>query len=104
MPEQLSNPNLRKLKALAQRLDPVLFIGKAGLSEAFFKSLDEALLCHELVKVKFSAFKEEKKTLTPQLVEKSGSDLVMRGGNVAVLYRPHPNPTQRKILPCSPLV
>ena len=99
MSERLSNHDLRKLKALAQRTDPILFIGKAGLSDAFFKSLDEALFIHELVKVKFAAFKEEKKTLTPRLVEKSGSHLVMRVGNVAVLYRPHPDPIRRKVLP-----
>lgn len=99
MEGSLTNPELRKLKALAQRLEPVLHIGKAGLSEGFYKSLEQALLCHELVKIKFSAFKEEKKELTPQLVEKSGTSLVMRVGNVAVVYRAHPEPDKRRILP-----
>jgi RNA-binding protein YhbY len=42
-------------------------------------------------------FKEQKKELTPQLAEKSGSYLVTRVGNVVVLYRPKPdeeNPVQ----------
>ena len=45
---------------------------------------------HELVKVKFDAFKEQKKQLAPQLAEKSRSHLVTRVGNVVVLYRPNP--------------
>ena len=40
--------------------------------------------------VKFSDFKEEKKTLAPQLAEKTGSELIMRVGNVAVLFRAKP--------------
>jgi len=35
-------------------------------------------------------FKEQKKELAPQLAEKGGSHLVIRVGNVAVLYRPKP--------------
>ena len=43
-----------------------------------------------VVKVKFDDFKEQKKELTPQLAERSGSHLVTRVGNVVVLYRPKP--------------
>jgi RNA-binding protein len=43
---------------------------------------------HQLVKVKFDEFKEQKKELTPQLAERSGSHLITRVGNVVVLYRP----------------
>lgn len=78
------------MKACAQLLKPVVFIGKEGLSEALIKSLDAALDHHELVKVKFADHKEEKKTLTPQLAEKVSAHVVMRVGNVAVLFRRKP--------------
>lgn len=84
----MTNAELRKFKARAQRLEPMFKIGKAGLSDGFMKSVGEALAVHELVKVKFVEFKEEKKTLAPVLAEKTGSHLVMRVGNVAVLCRP----------------
>jgi RNA-binding protein len=45
---------------------------------------------HELVKVKFDEFKEQKKMLTPQLAEMSHSHLITRVGNVVVLYRLKP--------------
>ncbi len=88
--EPLTNAQIRALKAQAQRLKATLKIGKEGLSPQFLAALDEMLKHHELVKVKFDEFKEQKKELTPQLAEKSGSYLVTRVGNVVVLYRPKP--------------
>jgi RNA-binding protein len=92
----LSNPQLRDLKAQAQRLKAALKVGKEGLSPQFLAALDHALKHHELVKVKFDGFKEQKKELAPQLAQNSGSHLVMRVGNVAVLYRPKPKPVEEK--------
>jgi RNA-binding protein len=86
--DSLSNAQMRDLKAQAQRLKAKLKIGKEGISPQFLAALDEVLKHHELVKVKFEDFKEQKKELTPQLAEKSGSHLVTRVGNVVVLYRP----------------
>ena len=68
----------------------MLKVGKAGLSEGFIKSVDAALAQHELVKIKFADFKEQKKELAPLLAEKTSSHLIMRVGNVMVLHRPKP--------------
>ena len=86
----LNNAQICALKAQAQRMKATLKIGREGLSPQFLAALDEALNHHELVKVKFDEFKEQKKELAPQLAEKSGSHLVTRVGNVVVLYRPRP--------------
>jgi RNA-binding protein len=86
--EALTNPEIRKLKARAQHLEPMFKVGKAGLSDGFLKSVDEGLSLHQLIKVKFVEFKEDKKTLAPMLAERTASHLIMRVGNVAVLYRP----------------
>jgi RNA-binding protein len=88
----LTNPEIRKLKARAQLLEPMLKVGKAGLSDGFIKSVADALAIHKLVKVKFVEFKEEKKSLSIVLAEKTASHLIMRVGNVAVLYRADPGP------------
>jgi RNA-binding protein len=88
MIEPLTNSQIRKFKAAAQSLEPMLKVGKAGLSEGFIRSVDAALAQHELVKIKFAEFKAEKKELAPQLAEKTASHLVMRVGNVMVLHRP----------------
>ena len=92
----LTNAQIRALKAQAQRLKATLKIGKEGLSPQFLAALDDALKHHELVKVKFDEFKEQKKELAPQLAEKSSSHLVTRVGNVVVLYRPKPEEEEKQ--------
>lgn len=84
---KLTNAEKSALKARAQRLEPAIRLGHGGVSEAFLKGLDEALSLHGLVKVKFTDFKEEKKTLAPEIADKTGAELIMRVGNVAVYYR-----------------
>ena len=90
---RLPNPEIRKLKATAQRLKATFKIGKSGLSPQFLQSIDEGLRHQELLKVKFDDFKDQKKELAPLLAEKTSSHLIHLVGNVAVLYRPKP-PTE----------
>jgi RNA-binding protein len=92
----LSNAQIRTFKAQAQRLKATLKIGREGISPRFLAALDDALKHHELIKVKFEDFKEQKKELSLQLAERSGSHLVTRVGNVVVLYRPIPGREQPK--------
>lgn len=87
-----SGRELRDLKARAQRLDPVIKIGRAGLSDPFYAALAKALADHELVKVKFDDFKDQKKVLVPEILTRSGAQLVQRVGNVAVLFLRKPSP------------
>jgi len=84
----LGNREIRKLKADAQRLKPILKIGKGGMSPQFVQSVEAAFASHELIKIKFDDFKEQKKTLAPELAAKTSSHLVTLLGNVVVLYRP----------------
>ena len=95
--DELNNAQLRKLKAMAQRMEASVKVGKQGLSEPFIKSLDEELSRHELVKVKFVEFKEQKKELGPQLAERTNSRLVMQVGNVVVLFRRNAEEAKQKV-------
>ena len=101
MLEPLSNSQLRKFKAAAQHLEPMFKVGKAGLSEGFVRSVAIALTQHELVKIKFVEFKDQKRELSPQLTEMTSSHLIMRVGNVMVLHRPRPE-TESPATPLSP--
>ncbi len=89
-PMILDNATKRVLKARAQKLEPIVKLGHAGLTDAFVRSLDAALALHGLVKMKFTAFKEEKRALAPQIAERTSSELVMQVGNVAVYFRAKP--------------
>jgi RNA-binding protein len=83
----LTNAQKRDLKARAQKLEPVVKLGHGGMSPAFLQSLELALTQHGLVKMKFTDFKEERKTLAPQIAAETRSELVMQVGNVAVFFR-----------------
>jgi RNA-binding protein len=82
------NADKRKLKSEAQRLEPVVTIGKQGVTDAVCASLDAALAHHGLVKVRFGEFKEQRKELAAQLAASSSSELITLVGHVAVFYRP----------------
>ncbi len=97
MSDALTSAQTRKLKAIAQRLDASIKVGKNGLTDGFLKEVDDALKRDELVKVRFVEFKEEKKELAPKIAEQTQSHLVTRVGHVAVYYREKPDPAKRNI-------
>ena len=86
--ERLSNARIRQLKAEAQRLRPVLHLGKAGATPAFIQSLDAALATHSLVKIKFLDFKDTRHEVAEDLAVKTRSQLIWVVGHVAVFFRP----------------
>jgi RNA-binding protein len=96
-PLALTGAQRRRLRGLAQRLEPVLKVGHAGITDALVAALDEALTLHELVKVRFTAHKEEKGTLAPLLAARTSSLFVTRVGHVAVYYRLPADPSRRKV-------
>lgn len=97
MTPELSNPQRRKLKALAQKLEPLLRVGKNGLSEPFLQSLRDAFHHHELIKIRFDEMKERRKELAPEIAARTSSHLVWIVGHVAVFFREHPDPARRGI-------
>ena len=88
---ELSERQRRHLRGLAHPLKPVVRLGAAGLTEAVARETERALGDHELIKVKGpSGDREGRDALFGALAARTASALVQRIGNVAVLYRPHP--------------
>jgi len=76
------------LKGLAHNLNPVVQIGKDGLTEQVIKSLDDALEANELIKVQFVFGDEvDKKEDARKVAEAAGAELVQLIGFKFVLYR-----------------
>jgi RNA-binding protein len=94
---ELTSTQRKFLRGVAHHLDPVVLIGKHGLTEALVKSAAEALEAHELIKVKFNDFKTQKDALLAELCEKTGCAIAGRVGNVGILYREQPDPEKRLI-------
>ncbi|HEX4618927.1 MAG TPA: YhbY family RNA-binding protein [Steroidobacteraceae bacterium] len=88
---ELSARQLRHLRGLAHPLKPVVRLGNPGLTEAVVRETARALADHELIKVKAPAGdRAARDALFGALAARTASALVYRIGNVAVLYRPHP--------------
>lgn len=85
------------LRGLGQRLRPAIRVGKNGPDEGFIRELQLMLDQQELVKVKFSAHKEEKKELSRQMAEEVEAEIVGLIGHNVLLYREHSDPEKRYI-------
>jgi RNA-binding protein len=89
-PLTLSERQRKHLRALAHALKPVIRVGNGGLTAAVTAEAARALNDHELIKVKGpGGDREARDELFAALARETGSALVHRIGNIAVLYRPH---------------
>lgn len=93
----LTSKQRAHLAGLATRLDPIVFLGKAGAAAGVSEALVRALADHELVKLRFVDFKGERNELARQLAEESGAELIRVIGNVGIFFRQQPDPVKRKI-------
>ena len=87
----LTGKEKRFLRSLANTMEPIVQVGKAGVNESVLFSLQEALQARELVKV--SVLKnclDEVQDVAQELVLQSQSELVQVIGRNVLLYRPNP--------------
>ena len=94
---ELKSSERKRLRALAHHIDPVVFVGKEGLTDTVIDAADTALEAHELIKVKFLEFKKEKKQLSTEIAHRTDSALVGLIGNIATFYREQKDEEKRKI-------
>jgi RNA-binding protein len=85
----LSGKQKSHLRALAHTLEPVVQIGRQGLTEAVLREIDGALSAHELIKVKIP----KEPATPPEALEGAieaqlGARSVQRIGHLLLLYRP----------------
>ena len=78
------------LRSKAKALQPILRIGKLGLSDSAINELNNLLKKRKLVKIKLlpSCLEgKNKKEVIGQIVQKTNSELVESVGNAVVLYK-----------------
>lgn len=83
---------LRKaLRAAGHHLSPVVQIGKDGVTPGVLQQLDEALLAHELVKVKVgSESPEDRFEAAARVAAGPGVQVAQVLGRTILVYRKHP--------------
>ena len=93
---ELTSKQRKVLEKYAHDLQPVVIVGGAGVTEGVIQKIDDSIAVHELLKVKFNEFKDEKKDLANEIAEKTNSTLVRIIGNVAIFYREAEKEDDRK--------
>ena len=84
---ELTSKQRKELEKVAHDLQPVVIVGGAGVTDGVMDMVDKSLTTHELIKVKFNEYKDEKKELTDQICQRTDATLVRIIGNIAILFR-----------------
>ncbi|MDW7668471.1 MAG: ribosome assembly RNA-binding protein YhbY [Bacillota bacterium] len=76
------------LKSLAHKLEPIMQIGKNGLTEEVLKSIDEALEARELIKINLlnNNLLDTKETAI-EICSNLNAEYIQSIGNKIVIYR-----------------
>ncbi len=79
------------LRALGHKLEPLVFLGKGGLTDNVIKEVDTNLELRELIKVKLQDGCElEIKEVANEIAETLNADVVQVIGHKFILYRESP--------------
>lgn len=88
----------RALRALGHALDPVLAIGKEGLTDGVVSACEAALLAHELIKVRvLTEAPVDRKEVAAALAARTGATLAQVLGRTFLLYKRHPTKPRLRI-------
>ena len=93
---ELTSKQRKELEKVAHDLQPVVIVGGAGVTDGVIGMVDKSLTAHELIKIKFNEYKEEKQELTAQICQSTDATLVRIIGNVAILFRENPDKEEEK--------
>ena len=84
----LTKKQIKQLRALANSLKPLFYVGKNDLTEAAIKQADETIEKHELIKVAVQDGSGlTAKEAAEQLAEQLDAEVVQSIGNRFVIFR-----------------
>ena len=94
----LTSKQRAALRAMANGLDPIMQVGKGGISENLIKTVSDALEAKELIKMKvLENCAESAKSAAEELAEATESDVVCIVGTKFVLYKQSSKEKNRRI-------
>ncbi|WP_437627641.1 ribosome assembly RNA-binding protein YhbY [Sorangium sp. So ce1151] len=94
----LTGKQRRHLRALGHHLDPVVQLGKAGLTDGVVAAVEAAVERHELVKVRLGTeCPDELGDVADALSERLRAEVAQTLGRTILLYRRHPKEPKIKL-------
>lgn len=92
----LSTVKRRELTALAHKLNPVVTIGKMGLTKNVLNEVDVSLSNHELIKIKVMLDDRNARDLIlTEICQKVDGTPIKHIGKIFVIYRPAPEEAEK---------
>lgn len=87
----LTGKQRRHLRALGHKLEVVVHVGKGGLDDGLVAAVNQALLDHELVKIKVGeSAGVDRHAAAEELATKTKSQVAQVLGYTVLLYKRHP--------------
>jgi RNA-binding protein len=95
----LTKDQQRNLKAQAHHLTPLTQIGKNGVTPEQITTIKNHLENHELIKIRFNDYKNQKQELATQITQQTQAEQIDLIGNTLIIYKQSTDPAKRKINP-----
>lgn len=76
------------LRGLAHSMEPVVRVGKGGVSESVVAEARRTMAAHELIKVRIEADGDARRVLAEELAAAVGAEIAGLIGKMAIFYRP----------------
>ncbi|MDO5440196.1 MAG: ribosome assembly RNA-binding protein YhbY [Erysipelotrichaceae bacterium] len=84
----LNGKQKRYLRALANGLKPITQVGKDGINDGLFNSIDDAFNTHELIKINMlKTCEEDLNEIAIEVCANCSCELVQKIGKTLVLYK-----------------
>ena len=94
---ELSGEQKKALRGKGHHLEPIVYVGKEGLSSALLKSTETALKTHELIKIKLGQnCPLDRHKAAEELARLTAATLVQVIGRIILLYRTNPDLPEEK--------
>ena len=93
---KIDNKKRKFLKSKAHSLKPVVFIGKDRINESVIKAIEHSVESHELIKIRFNQYKDEKTQLIEKINCEINTQLIGLIGNIAIIFRQNKDINKRK--------
>ena len=93
----LSSSDRSFLRSQAHHLEPVVLIGKNGISDGTVEAVNKALEARELIKIKFREFKDNKQSISDEIAASANCHVVGIIGHTVILYRQNSDPEKQNI-------
>jgi RNA-binding protein len=93
----ISSSDRSFLRSQAHHLEPVVLIGKNGISDGTVEAVNKALEARELIKIKFREFKDNKQSISDEIAASANCHVVGMIGHTVILYRQNSDPEKQNI-------